>query len=97
MPYVEQKQMSHTRTTVALPDDLLRGIDAAVRSGRSATRNEFLATAIRRELERIRREAVDREFEAMADDPLYQQEAREISDEYQLADWQALRVAEDDS
>lgn len=89
--------MSQTRTTVALPDDLLRGIDAVVSSGRSATRNEFLATAIRRELERIRREAVDREFEAMADDPLYQRDAREISDEYRVADWQALRVAEDDS
>ena len=89
--------MSSTRTTVALPADLLRGIDAVVRSGRSRTRNEFLATAIRRELERIRREAVDREFEAMAADPLYQREARVISDEYRSADWQALRVAEDDS
>ena len=97
MPYVEHKQMSQTRTTVALPDDLLRGIDAVVRSGRSPTRNEFLATAIRRELERIRREAVDREFEAMADDPLYRGEAREISDEYRSADSQTLRVAEDDS
>jgi metal-responsive CopG/Arc/MetJ family transcriptional regulator len=85
------------RTTVALPANLLRGIDAVVRSGRAATRNEFLATAIRRELDRIRREAVDREFEAMADDPLYQREAREISDEYRFVDSQALRVAEDDS
>ncbi len=42
-------------------------------------------------------EAVDREFEAMADDPLYQLEAREISDEYRVVDWQALRVAEDGS
>jgi len=89
--------MPTTRTTVALPADLLRGIDAVVRSGRAATRNEFLATAIRRELDRIRREAVDREFEAMANDPLYQREAREISDEYRFADSQALRVAEDDS
>ena len=89
--------MSSKRTTVALPDDLLRGIDAVVQSGRAGTRNEFLATAIRRELDRIRRDSLDREFDSMADDPLYQQEAREISDEYQLADWQALRVAEDDS
>jgi metal-responsive CopG/Arc/MetJ family transcriptional regulator len=89
--------MPTTRTTVALPADLLRGIDCVVRSGRAATRNEFLATAIRRELDRIRREAVDREFEAMADDPLYQREARETSEEYRFADLQALRVAEDDS
>lgn len=89
--------MPTTRTTVALPADLLRGIEAVVQSGCAATRNDFLATAVRRELDRIQREAVDREFEAMADDPVYRQEAREISDEYHLADWQALRVAEDDS
>jgi Arc/MetJ-type ribon-helix-helix transcriptional regulator len=97
MSLQEAIPMPTTRTTVALPADLLRGIDAVVRSGRAATRNEFLATAIRRELDRIRREAVDREFEAMADDLLYQREAREISDEYRFADSQALRVAEDDS
>ena len=89
--------MPTNRTTVALPADLLRGIDAVVHSGRAANRNEFLATAIRRELDRIRREAVDREFEGMADDPIYQREAKKIAKEYRFADWGALRVAEDDS
>lgn len=94
---METVPMPTTRTTVALPTNLLRGIDAVIRSGRAETRNAFLATAIRRELDRIRREAVDREFETMADDPLYQREAREISEEYRFSDWQTLRVAEDDS
>jgi len=89
--------MPQTRTTVSLPDDLLRGIDAAVQNGRAGTRNEFLAAAVRRELDRIRREAVDREFEGMADDPIYQREAEKIAKEYRFADWGALRVAEDDS
>ena len=89
--------MATTRTTVALPTELLRGVDEAITSGCAASRNEFLAAAIRRELERLQHEAVDREFEAMADDPLYQREAREISEEYRNTDWEALRVAEDDS
>ncbi len=89
--------MSMARTTVSLPDDLLRGIDAAVQSGRAETRNQFLALAVRRELDRMQRAAVDREFEAMADDPVYQDEGRRIVDEYRFADWEALRVAEDDS
>jgi metal-responsive CopG/Arc/MetJ family transcriptional regulator len=97
MSIVRSFQMSSSRTTVALPEELLHGIDAVVKSGRAATRNEFFASAIRRELERIRREAVDREFEAMANDPVYQQEAREISEGYAVPDWQALRVAESDS
>lgn len=89
--------MQTTRTTVALPADLLRGIDAVVRSGCAASRNDFLATAVRRELDRIQREAVDREFEAMADDPVYREESRRIAGEYRFADWGAPRVAEDDS
>ena len=83
-----------TATTVALPVDLLSGIDAAVRSGRAASRNAFLARAVRHELERLQREAIDRQFEMMATDAHYQREARRISDEYVTSDWEALRVAE---
>ena len=94
---LEHVPMSRTRTTLALPTNLLRGVDHAVRQGLAASRNEFLAMAIRHELERIQRAAVDREFEAMADDPVYHREAEGIAQEYQSADWEALRVAEDDS
>jgi len=89
--------MSTNRTTVALPAELLKGIDEAVRSGRAASRNAFLARAVRYELERLLREAIDREFEMMATDAHYQREARRISDEYRTSDWEALRVAEEDS
>ena len=88
--------MSTNRTTVALSTDLLNGIDEAVRSGRAASRNAFLARAVRHELERLQREAIDRQFELMATDVHYQREARRISDEYAPSDWEALRVAEDD-
>lgn len=88
--------MSTNRTTVALPVDLLSGIDAAVRSGRAANRNAFLARAVRHELERLQREAIDRQFDMMATDPLYQREARRLGNEYAISDWEALRVAEDE-
>lgn len=90
----EANAMSTNRTTVALPVDLLSGIDAAVRSGRAASRNAFLARAVRHELERLQREAIDREFEMMGNDAHYQREARRISDEFVTSDWEALRVAE---
>ncbi len=85
------------RTTVTIPVELLRNMDEAIRSGRSASRNQFLAVAIRHELERMQREVIDREFEGMADDEVYQNESRRISSEYEHTDWQALRVAESDS
>jgi len=81
---------------VAIPAELLRDVDEIVRRGRVVSRNEFLAVAIRHELERIQREAIDREFEAMAEDEVYQGESRRISSEYEMADWEALRVAEID-
>jgi Arc/MetJ-type ribon-helix-helix transcriptional regulator len=93
----EAKTMSKNRTTVALPIELLDGIDEAVRSGRAGSRNAFLARAVRHELERLQREAIDRQFELMATDAHYQREARRISDEYARSDWEALRVAEDES
>jgi predicted nucleic acid-binding protein len=52
---------------------------------------------VRHELERLQREAIDRQFEMMATDAHYQREARRIADEYASSDWEALRVAEDDS
>ena len=88
--------MSNNRTTVALPADLLIGIDEAVRSGRAESRNAFLARAARHELERLRRETIDREFEMMARDARYQREARRIVEDYAPSVWEALRVAEDD-
>jgi metal-responsive CopG/Arc/MetJ family transcriptional regulator len=94
MPVREADEMRRGRTTVALPGDLLDGIDEAVRSGRAASRNAFLARAVRHELERLQREAIDRQFELMATDAHYQREARRISDEYVTSDWEALRVAE---
>jgi metal-responsive CopG/Arc/MetJ family transcriptional regulator len=89
--------MANTRTTIALPAELLEGVDDAVRGGHAASRNEFLSRAVRSELERIKRMAIDNQFEAMATDAVYRKEAERITEEYETADWEALRVAEDDS
>ena len=82
------------RTTVAIPEDLLRAVDDAVRAGSAMSRNEFLAVALENQLAASRREAIDAAFAEMADDPLYLREAMEITDEFRAADWEALRIAE---
>ena len=86
-----------TRTTVAIPVELLGNVDEAVRAGRIVSRNDFIAVAIRHELERLQRQAIDNEFEAMAEDELYQQESKKICSEYEYADQETLRAAEPDS
>jgi metal-responsive CopG/Arc/MetJ family transcriptional regulator len=89
--------MPRTRTTIALPTALLDGVDDAIRGGHASSRNDFLSRAVRSELERIKRMAIDNQFEAMATDAVYREEAERITREYETADWEALRVAEDDS
>ena len=85
---------ARVRTTVAIPEDLLQAVDAVVQAGRAKSRNEFLALALENQLAAVRRAAIDAAFDEMADDPLYQQEAEEIAEEFRVADWETLRLSE---
>ena len=83
------------RTTLALPADLLEAVDQAVRAGKARSRNELVAMALQRELAAQQRAAIDAAFVAMADDPVYHVEARELATAFATADWEALRLAEE--
>ena len=83
-----------TRTTITLPQQLLDAVDQAVREGKAKSRNELLATAVRRELGALERAAIDAAFAEMANDLGYQEEARRITDDFARADWSAFRQAE---
>jgi len=41
-----------------------------------------------------RRKSVDDAFAGMAEDPIYQEEAHEIAEEFSAADWEAFEIAE---
>lgn len=85
--------MAHdvTRTTLALPDDLLAGIDRVVHEGKSRSRNAFVAEAVRQALAAIENTEIDAAFAAMATDEEYQREALQITGEFEHASWEALR------
>ncbi|MGH8063646.1 MAG: ribbon-helix-helix domain-containing protein [Candidatus Entotheonellia bacterium] len=83
------------RTTLALPVDLLEAVDQAVRAGKARSRNELVTMALRREFAAQERAAIDAAFAAMADDPAYHAEARELATAFAAADWEALRIAEE--
>ena len=85
---------ARVRTTVTIPEHLLKAVDAIVQAGRAKSRNEFLALALENQLAAARREAIDAAFDGMADDPFYQQEAVAIAEEFRVADWEALRLSE---
>lgn len=83
-----------TRTTIELPEDLLKAIDRAVQDSKVPSRNVFVVNALRRELAAQKRAAIDAAFAEMADDPLYQTEALTIAEEFGDADAEASDLAE---
>lgn len=83
------------RTTFTLAADLLEAMDRAVREGNARSRNELITMALRRELAAQERAAIDAAFAAMADDPVYHAEAREVATAFAAADWEAIRLAEE--
>ena len=86
-----------TRTTIALPQELLGAVDRAVGEGKARTRNEFVAAALQHELEALERAAIDAAFAEMAFDSDYRREAEQVTEEFASADWEALRSGERES
>lgn len=83
-----------TRTTIALPDDLLEQVDSAVHDGVAPSRNALVARALRHELAAQRRAAIDASFSGMAGDDDYQAEALAVAEAFAAADSEAFRLAE---
>ena len=82
------------RTTFALPTDLLKAVDEAVRTGKVRSRNELVATALWHELATQQRAAIDAAFAEMAHDSAYHAEANEMTKAFAPADWEAWRLGE---
>ena len=83
-----------TRTTVALPKELLEAVDRAVDSGLAKSRNDLLAAAVRQYLAEQRRAAIDTAFAGMASDTEYLAEADVLDRGLDRSSWEALQAAE---
>ncbi len=83
-----------TRTTVALPKELLDAVDQAVGTGIAKSRNDLLAVALRQYLAKQQRAAIDTAFAGMASDTEYLVEADVLDRGLDRSSWEALQVAE---
>ncbi len=68
-----------------------------IRAGYVRSRNEFVAMALRREIEAQKRVEIDAAFAGMADDTEYQAESLAIASEFALAEWEAFQLSESQS
>ncbi len=79
---------------VAISSDLLAATDKAVQQGKAKNRNEFIAKALRRELEALKRAEIDAQLTEMVNDPDYQKEVLQMEAEFATAQWEAFQLGE---
>src|SRR5579862_63163 len=79
-------------TTLRLPLPLYQQLKSMVEKQRGGpSLNDLMVTAIRGYVKACRRKQIDAAFAGMAQDPGYQREAQQISEDFAVSDWEALR------
>jgi metal-responsive CopG/Arc/MetJ family transcriptional regulator len=78
------------RTTLSIPAELLELVDEFASAGNVKSRNEFVAQALRRELEWQKRQDIDAALAEMAQDPEYRSTVQQMEAEFAGASWDAL-------
>jgi hypothetical protein len=87
-------------TTVRLPrpvyDQAKRFVDCEKKNSATfLSLNDFFVTAIQAYVKLVRRRQIDAAFATMAEDANYQKEASLLAEEFEISDWDALRLGED--
>jgi metal-responsive CopG/Arc/MetJ family transcriptional regulator len=77
---------------VAIPSELLAATDKAVQEGKAKNRSEFIAKALRRELEALKRAKIDAQLAEMVNDVDYQREVLQMEAELATAQWEAFQA-----
>ncbi len=84
------------RTTIALPEELLKAADQAIADGLVRSRNDLLALALRDLLAARQRAAIDARFGGMSDDADYRKESDALEAGFDRSSWSMLGQAEVD-
>ena len=82
------------RTTVDLPESLLRRTKQVLSLGVVQSRNALIEQALIEYLEKLEREKIDQEFAWMGHDQRYQAHNVQIAKEFENAAWEAFKIAE---
>jgi len=64
--------------------------------GTSLSLNDLIVAAITAYLKMYQRKQIDAAFAGMAEDANYQKEAKLLAEEFEVSDWEALRLEEKD-
>ncbi len=79
---------------VAISSDLIAATDKAIEQGKAKNRNEFIAKALRRELEALKRAEIDAQLKEMVNDSDYQREVLQMEAEFAISQWETFKLGE---
>jgi hypothetical protein len=87
-------------TTVRIPRSVYDQAKYLVESERHSTSaslslNDFFVTAIQAYVKLYKRRQIDLAFAGMAEDADYQKQASLLAEEFEMSDWEALRLGEE--
>ena len=82
------------RVIITLPRKVLNLVDQVVKDGKAKSRTQFVASALEHELYELERAAVDAAFAGMSNDKDYQEEVRQIMEDFADSDWESFRMGE---
>lgn len=81
------------RTTISLPDRLVREIDLLIETGNIKSRNQLIVEALQDKVKQLKDADIDAQFALMADDSDYIEETLNIELEFANADAEALKTS----
>lgn len=82
------------RTTISLPEELLKATDLQIKQGKAKSRNEFIAEALGDKLATLERVEIDAAIAEMTQDPDYIRDILKMEAEFATPSWEALKLEE---
>jgi metal-responsive CopG/Arc/MetJ family transcriptional regulator len=86
--------ISTIRTTLAIPEDILKATDNIISKGKVKSRNEFVTIALRNQLKVMEKADIDEQLKEMVMDEDYRQKVLKMEEEFACASWEALQIGD---
>lgn len=86
---------NNIRTTLTIPEDILKATDEMVSKGKVKSRNEFITIALQNELKAIKRAEINEQLKEMAMGEEYHLEVLKMEAEFSSSSWEALQLGDE--
>ncbi|MDO9579216.1 MAG: hypothetical protein Q7J06_01405 [Bacteroidales bacterium] len=76
------------KTTFIIKEEIIMQVREAVKAGQYNSMTSFVESALKSEIEKLKKEKIKKELEAASKDPLFLADIEEIEDDFKYTDFQ---------